>query len=170
MRAGGALTAARLLIAAAALQALGIATAEAAATCSLAATGVSFGAYDAALTTPSDSTGSITVTCNYVPPGGGASVAYALMLSSGLAGTFTPRNLVSGGGRLQYNLYTDPARRTIWGNGLGGTGVIAGRLTVGRGVGNSSRSQTYPIYGRIPPLQSVGTGNYLDTITVTIEF
>jgi spore coat protein U-like protein len=170
MRADCALTGARLLAAAAVLQVLGIATADAAATCSLAATGVSFGAYDAALATPSDSVGSVTVTCSHVPPGGGDSVSYALMLSPGFAGTFAPRTLVSTGGALQYNLYTDPARRTIWGNGIGGTGIVSGRLTVGRGVGNSTRSQTYPIYGRIPPLQSVGTGNYLDTITVTIEF
>ena len=41
----------------------------AAADCSASATGVSFGTYDAALTLPDDSTGSLTVTCSYT--GGG---------------------------------------------------------------------------------------------------
>jgi len=139
-------------------------------TCSISATGVSFGAYDAAMTAPTDSTGAVDVTCTYLPPGKGASVNFAIQLSQGLAGSYAPRTLGSAAGSLSYNLYLDPARSLIWGNGLGSTGVAAGKVTVGPGVGNGTRSQSFPIYGRVPPLQVVGAGTYADSITVTIEF
>ena len=41
---------------------------EARAACNVSATGVSFGAYDAFSATPLDSTGSVTVSCDSVPP------------------------------------------------------------------------------------------------------
>jgi len=139
-------------------------------TCSISATGVSFGAYDAAMTAPTDSTGAVDVTCAYLPPDKGASVNFAIQLSQGQAGSYVPRTLVSAAGSLSYNLYLDPARSLVWGNGLASTGVAVGKMAVGPGVGNGTRSQSFPIYGRVPPLQVVGAGTYTDSITVTIEF
>lgn len=167
MRAGRALTT-RLVAACAAMFAAPAAVA--AVSCSIATAGVSFGVYDASLATPTDSVGTIEVICSYVAPGGGTPVHFAVMLGTGQAGNYLARTMVGPTGSLQYNLYQDGARSVIWGNGLGGTGVASGKFAVGPGVGNNTRRLAFPIYGRIPPQQSVRVGNYTDTITVTLEF
>ena len=46
----------------------------------------------------------------------------------------------------------------------------AGRCDPGPGVGNETRSNTYTVYGRVPPLQDAGVGDYADTIFVTLTF
>jgi len=75
-----------------------------------------------------------------------------------------------GPGRLNYNLFLDTARTSIWGNGLSGTGIATASLTVGPGVGNGTRIAQFPVYGRVPALQVVGMGAYSDTIVVTVTF
>jgi spore coat protein U-like protein len=46
---------------------------------------------------------------------------------------------------------------------------VAGSLLVNPG-GNRIREASHPIYGRIPAMQAVATGNYSDTIVVTLAF
>lgn len=140
------------------------------ATCTVAATGVSFGAYVISLATPTDSSGDITVTCTYVAPGGAVSVDIVTSLSTGVSGSYSPRQMAAGPARLNYNLFTDAARTFIWGNGLSGTRVATANFTVGPGVGNGTRSASLPVYGRVPAQQLVGTGAYSDTIVVTVTF
>ena len=152
------------------LGSLATAPAFAGASCSVAATGVSFGNYTPAITAPTDSTGNVDVTCTYLPPGGATSVVFQVQLGSGASGSLNPRQLASGPARLNYNLYRDAARSLIWGTGLAGTSVATGNLTVGPGVGNGTRSASFPVYGRIPALQVVDTGNYSDMIVVTLVF
>jgi spore coat protein U-like protein len=65
---------------------------------------------------------------------------------------------------LNYNLYTNSARTTIWGDGSAGTS----RLTNIIWSGGSSFTRT--IYGRIPAGQDVGVGNYGDILVITISF
>jgi spore coat protein U-like protein len=139
-------------------------------TCSVAATGVNFGAYDLSLLTPNDSTGNVTVTCTYLPPGGANGVDILATLSTGVSGSFSPRQMASGPARLNYNLYRDIARSSIWGTGVSGTSVATASLTVGPGVGNGTRTAEFPVYGRIPARQTVETGSYSDTIVVTVTF
>jgi len=43
-------------------------------------------------------------------------------------------------------------------------------FTVGPGVGNGTRSASFPVYGRVAPQQLVQTGAYSDTIVVTVTF
>jgi spore coat protein U-like protein len=95
---------------------------------------------------------------------------FVVVLGTGLSGNYLARSMAGPGGTLLYNLYRDGARSLVWGNGFGGTGVATGKFAVGPGVGNSTRTLSFPIYGRLPPQQVVGTGNYADTITVTLEF
>ena len=140
------------------------------ATCSVAATGVSFGVYDISLATPNDSTGDVTVTCTYVPPGGATGVNIQASLSPGVSGSYSPRQMAFGPARLNYNLFLDAARTSIWGNGLSGTGIATASFTVGPGVGNGTRSAQFPVYGRVPAQQVVGMGAYSDTIVVTVTF
>ena len=70
--------------------------------------------------------------------------------------------MTSGGNTLTYNLYTDPSRTQVWGDGTGGSNVSNGS--------GSGAAQTINVYGRISSGQTVPTGTYTDTITVTINF
>jgi spore coat protein U-like protein len=143
--------------------------ADAAADCSVTTSGLAFGVYDPTISTPDDSTGSVTVTCNYT--GGSASgVSYTIAFSSGNSGSFSQRRLVAGTLQLGYNLFSDAGRTVVLGNGTGGTSVFTGGFTVGPGVGNGTRTGTHTVYGRIPALQAVEPGNYADPIIVTLTF
>jgi spore coat protein U domain-containing protein, fimbrial subunit CupE1/2/3/6 len=138
--------------------------------CTVATTGISFGAYDISLATPTDSTGQITVTCSYVAPGAATAVDFQASLSTGASSSYTPRQMASGPARLNYNLFLDAARSSIWGNGLSGTSLATGELRVGPGVGNGTRSAQLSLYGRIQAQQAVPIGPYSDTIVVTLTF
>ncbi len=138
--------------------------------CTVTASGPAFGTYDPTLSADDDSTGSVTVTCNYISPGSVADAVYTLALSTGSSGTYAARRMNAGSSQLGYNLFTDAARSQVWGNATGGSAVISGTLRVGPGVGNGTRSQTYTVYGRVPALQDADTGSYSDSILVTLTF
>jgi len=146
-----------LAVAALTLAALGLSTRPAAAQCSISATGVAFGSYDVFTTTPTDSTGTITYRCTL-------SLNVQITLSQGIAGDYNPRQLASGPKRLNYNLYRNAARTTIWGNGSGGTSVYTHFVPLLTG------DIVVTVYGRIFALQDVPAGSYSDTIVVTINF
>jgi spore coat protein U-like protein len=143
--------------------------ARAVADCSVSSTGVAFGTYDPLVSVGTDSTGNLTVACAHVS-GGGQRVNYTVALSAGNSATFTQRWLRAGVATLTYNLFDTAARARIWGDGSAGTVVVSGGFAVGPGQGNSRREVVHPIYGRIPPLQAVATGNYTDTIVITLTF
>jgi spore coat protein U-like protein len=123
-----------------------------AAQCSLSAIGVSFGSYDVFSSLDSDVTGSITVSCQ-------SSATYSISLSPG-AGSFVARKLTNVGSQLAYNLFIDPQRLTIWGDGSGGTTTVSATGTGG----------TYTVFGRIPAGQNAYVGSYSDTIIVTVTY
>jgi spore coat protein U-like protein len=128
------------------------AAATARADCSLSSAGVAFGAYDPLASAPVESAGTIGINCS-------PATSYAIALSAG-NGTFDARLLRSGASALGYNLYTDPARTTVWGDGTGTSMTVSG----------SGTGASYPVYGRIPARQNVPAGSYADTITVTVTF
>jgi spore coat protein U-like protein len=152
------------------LAALAPVPARAALDCSVAATGVAFGTYDPTLSAPDDSTGTITVTCIYTGPGGADQTNYTVALSTGTSGSYAQRQMSAGSSRLRYNLFGDAGRSQVWGNASAGTTIATGTLKVGPGVGNGTQSRTHTIYGRIPALQDADTGNYADSILVTLTF
>jgi len=131
--------------------------------CSISATSVLFGTYDPASTAPRDSAGTVTLSCNIVL---GLLEAWDIALSTGGSGSFSPRRLASGVQTLDYNLYTDVARTTVWGDGSGGTNKIAGTVTLAVG----SHTVNYTVYGRIPRFQDRPPGVYGDVITVTLNY
>ena len=141
--------------------------AQASVGCSFSTVGVNFGVYDMLRTAASDSTGSVTVSCANAPPPGNATIDYAVTLSSGSSGNFASRRMASGRFQLQYNLFMNSARTQVWGDGSAGSGLVGGSLRL---AGRRTLSDTYPIYGRIPAQQDVGTGSYADTIVVTLVF
>ncbi len=143
---------------------------DAAADCSIAAVSVNFGVYDPAATSADDSVGTVTVTCRHVS-GGAERVSYSVSLANGLSGnSATTRAMRAGAARLGYNVFTDPARTQVWGNGTGGTMIASGSMTVGPGVGNGTQTVTHTVYGRIPQLQDAAPGTYNDTMVLTLTF
>lgn len=88
---------------------------------------------------------------------------FSVALSSGL-GSYRLRKMQgTEGSELKYNLYVDSARRRIWGDG-----VSAGTQAI-RGESDGRRPLIIPVYGVIPPRQSVLTGAYSDNLLVTVE-
>ena len=73
--------------------------------------------------------------------------------------------MASGSNTLNYNLYRDAARTTIWGDGSGGTSFF--QVSV---LPLLPTSGTVTVYGRIPALQDAHTGSYSDSIVATITF
>jgi spore coat protein U-like protein len=115
---------------------------------------VSFGAYDRN-GGPLDATGTVSVTCDLDLP-------FQVELTAGIGAAFNPRTMQhqSGPYQLAYNLFLDPARSVIWGDGTSGTQVYDG-------VGNGA-TLNVTVYGRIPASQSVGVGSYGDTVAATV--
>lgn len=128
------------------------------AACSVSSTGVNFGLYDVFAPMPTDSTGSVTYDCDP------SDKNIRITLSSGVGGTFVPRSLTNGNDLLAYNLFTDAALTSIWGDGTGGSSYYT------RNNPHPKKPTVLTIYARIPPLQDVGTGSYTDTVIVTVDF
>jgi len=133
---------------------------EAGAACTVSATGVNFGAYDVFVAAPLDSTGTVTVTCDQAPP---IDVVIAIG-PSGTSGGFIARQMRSASSpdRLDYNLFTNAGRSTVWGDGAAGTSTVFLKNV------KKNRPAVTTIYGRIPAGQNVSVGSYSDSLTVTI--
>ena len=95
--------------------------------CTVSALSVAFGNYAPRGTTPTDSTGNIAVTCSGAV---GQMVKYSILISSGAGGSFLPRKMRGRPSTLNYNLYTDAARSTVWGDGNAGTYTLADSIAV----------------------------------------
>jgi spore coat protein U-like protein len=127
--------------------------------CTVSTTPVSFGSYDVFSSFPLDSTGTITIYCNNLEK---KAMPVTVSISSGAAGSFNPRQMQrEGGDRMNYYLFSDPSRTTIWGDGTGGTSIF--RRIIDR------ESPVYAtVYGRIPARQNLRAGAYRDSLVVTV--
>lgn len=137
----------------AALSALALA-APAHAACSLRASPINFGDIDPLQGTATISTASIDVACDL-------ETAYTVSLSTG-AGSYAERLMESGVSRLAYNLYRDPSRTEIWGDGTGGSYLVSGS--------SAGTEQNHTVYGRVPHQPTAVSGAYADSIVITLEF
>lgn len=134
-------------------------TAEAQFQCQVTVNPFAFGTYAPGNPAPHDVTGNIDVRCMGQPG------FFVATLSTGSSGSFAQRQMLSGATPMGYNLYINPARTLVWGDGTGGS------LTVTRSKPQPGRQDfPLPVYGRIPPTQSVSPGLYTDDIVVTIVF
>lgn len=132
------------------------------ASCTVAATGITFTAYVSPGGANSDSTGNSAVTCT----GLGLLVSYTVTLSAG-NGTFASRSLVFATTNiLSYNMYTDTGRTIVWGDGSAGTSTVSDSYLLS--IGSTTRN--YTVYGRIPGGQNRRGGTYTDTVTMTVTF
>jgi spore coat protein U domain-containing protein, fimbrial subunit CupE1/2/3/6 len=127
--------------------------------CSVASTGVNFGSYNVFSTIPTDSTGTISITCSAPWP----TVTISIGASSN-SGIFNPREMknISGADTLNYNLFTDSSMSAIWGDGTGGSQTVV--------HGPNKKTQPETVYGRIFPGQDISQGYYADNLTVMITW
>lgn len=130
--------------------------------CTVTTTALAFGDYDQTSPSPKDANATVTVNCTSV-----VSVLSTadIAISARGSGSAANRRLNSGVRLLFYNIYSNPARTVIWGDGTGGTQIVQVPLN---GLLNFSSSAT--AYGRIPALQNVALGTYTDTLTITVTY
>ncbi len=132
-----------------------IASATVSTVCALSTTPLTFG--EVSLTGVTNGLASVTATCT---EGG----AYDIGIDDGLNAVTGQRALVSGANSLNYDLYSDVAYGTRWGNVIGTSTVP--------GTGNGE-DQELAIYGQIAAGQTILADNgvdYEDTVAVTITY
>jgi spore coat protein U-like protein len=144
---------------------LGFCSASHAATCQLQVPALAFGSYQPMQSQPLDATANLRVLCSSPTV---ETVVYSLRVDAGSVNTFSPRTLQDAGERLNYNLFTDPNRSQVWGDGSAGTGVVNGSLNLSGA--NVQSSQSHAIYGRIAGGQSPAAGSYGDVLMVVVEY
>jgi len=129
--------------------------------CTVTGTTLNFGSAIDPLATsaPVDASSALTLTCTNTTP---YTVALSAGVNAGGASNFGSRVMKSGGNTLAYQIYLDPARSNVWGDGSAGSGTVTGT-----GTGNA---QTINVYGRIASLAHVVPGAYSDTVTLTISY
>jgi spore coat protein U-like protein len=125
--------------------------------CTVSATDLAFGNYDASAGAPNDNSSTVNVTCS-----NGSPYTVALDAGTGSGATVAVRRMSNGGDTLDYSMYTTAARVTVWGDGTAGTSTQAG-------TGNGA-AQAFTVYGRIPTGQFVTAGSYADTVTATVTY
>jgi spore coat protein U domain-containing protein, fimbrial subunit CupE1/2/3/6 len=108
------------------------------------------------LATNVDQTSTLQVTCTNTTP-----YNIGLNAGTGSGATVATRKLTSGANTVNYTLYSNSGRTTVWGNTVS-TDTVAG-------TGNGS-AQSYTVYGRIPAQTTPAPGSYTDTITVTVTY
>lgn len=133
-------------------------TATVTANCTVSTSAVAFGNVNTITGGNVDASGGITVTCT-----NGTSWTAAAGAGSGTGATIATRKMASGGNLLNYSLYTDSGRTSVWGDGTSGNVTITG-------TGNGG-AQSTTIYGRVPSGQtSAPAGSYSDTVAVTVTY
>lgn len=128
--------------------------------CTITTAAVGFPAYDPIVThatAPDDSTsGSVTITCTK-----GSAATIGLGLGSNVSGS-QMRMLNGAANFLNYALYQDASRTTVWGNS--GSGLLSPVAAP------SKAPRAFTVYGRIPAGQDLPAGTYTDTVTATVNF
>ncbi len=153
--------------------------------CSVTTIPVKFGNFVTQSPAPLDTIGEITVSCS-------GALSYSVIIGPGSnsGGTFSPRKMGQNGHTLNYNLYIDPARTQVGGDGTGTTFVQSVTAAVftpdplqsgasggKKGSANrklnlvsGARKDTFNVYGRIPAGQVIPGGQYTDNLTITVFF
>jgi spore coat protein U-like protein len=121
---------------------------------------VTFGEYDSFDPGPRDTQGAVIYVCVRSLRD---SLPIRIEMSRGRASSFN-RAMFKNTEQLNYNLYLDATRRTVWGNGSEGTEYYS------ESNAPNKKPVVVPVYGRIYPLQDVDGGEYSDVIEVKILF
>lgn len=124
----------------------------AAASCTVSPQNPSFGVYDPFSSSASDTAATITVTCD-------TETAFEIALGPG-EGSYAARTMSAGPDTMAYNLYVDPQRTMVWGDGTGGSNTVSAV---------SARSDI-TVYARAPARQNLRPGSYADVVSVTVTY
>ena len=128
------------------------------ANCTVTSSPIAFGNVNPLSGANVDATGGITVTCT-----NGTAWSAAAGVGGGTGATFASRKMTFGANLLDYTIYTDAARTSVWGDGTGTTATINNN-----GTGNA---QAVTVYGRVPSGQvTVPPGAYADVVAVTVTY
>jgi len=131
--------------------------------CTVSASALDFGVANTLERRPSRATSTISLHCT-------SGVAYSIALDAGTGSgaTVVQRSMTRDGGAdtLAYGLYTDATRRRVWGDGSSGSETVSG---TGSGT---QRTESHKVYGELEleRQDEPASGNYRDTITVTVTF
>lgn len=131
-------------------------TASVAANCAVTSGSVAFGAYDPIVandTADLDASGTFTVRCT-------KGVTAQVGLDNGGNYSASTRRMNAGAEYLNYALYRNAGRTTVWDN-------TASRVAY---TAANKSPFTMTIYGRVPGGQDVGVGSYTDTVQAIAEF
>jgi len=126
--------------------------------CTISTAALAFGNYDPVgvnAVTPLDGTGTVTITCTQ-----GAATTIGLDLGGNASGS--TRRMTNGTDFLDYEMYQDAPRTTVWGNAAPDLFTPA--------VAPSYAARNFTVYGRVTAGQTVSTGAYSDTVVATVNF
>lgn len=126
--------------------------------CAVSATDLNFGSAATPIASNIDQVSTISATCTLLTP-----YTLALDAGTGSGASFATRKMTNGADTVNYSLYTDLLRTTVWGDGTGGSST-----TSGNGLGVLPVLHT--VYGRVPSGQNVPANSYSDTVTVTLTY
>ena len=130
--------------------------------CSIDSNPMAFGTYDGVVANASTALEAKATLVSTCTSGAAALITMSAGASAGSGSAEAPvRRMTAGAGKyLVYQVYSDVARGTVWGN-TAPTGVAF----TGTGV-----SQTLTAYGSVPPAQLVAQGVYTDQLSITITY
>lgn len=94
-------------------------------------------------------------------------VSYSLTFSAGSSGSISSRLVKNGVRSLAYNIYRDSSFTQILGTGFSGTVTISNSYTL---LGKATKTDYFPIYGKIPVQPLATVGFYSDIITATLTY
>jgi spore coat protein U-like protein len=123
--------------------------------CAISANALSFGTSGVLSASINQST-TLSVTCSNTTP-------YSVGLDAGSVSgsTVTTRLLGNGSATVQFQLYSDSARTTVWGNTTG-TNTVSGT-----GTGSA---QSLTVYGEVPAQSTPAANTYTSTVTASVTF
>lgn len=160
----------RFLVAVVALA--GAAPASAQTSCTGSNVSLAFGPYDVASPTSLDTQTAMTVSCTRTNiPGETPNPRVTITVGVGASqtsGSIQNRKLgrAGGGTTLNYNIYLDAGRVSVWGNAPG-TDTASQTLNI---PNKATRTATFTFFGRIFALQDVTPGFYNDSLLVTVNY
>lgn len=127
-------------------------------TCMVNAVTMNFGSYDPHNPVATLTTGTISFHCL-------SSVPVKIKLLNGNGGGPRGTHLNFRNSALQFELFLDPARTTLWGDGLNGTAYYSGQAP------QANTTTTVPVFGEIPSGQPLlPAGAYNDMLTIEIDY
>ena len=144
------------------------------ATCTVSSTGMAFGTYQPLafagklISADITSNADVRVTCSGLLATGSytISVGPSMYGTGNLISTRYLKNTTSGGAYMAYNIFTESAYTTIWGNGSTGSMVTGTSALI---LGTSTTNHV--VYGKVPAGQStLKAGNFSDALTMTLTY